>query len=66
MQVCVCVYACRGLCSARHKYLEWRRGGPGITTRGVYHRHGQWPPVAPYPYVHFFSVCVCTCTETDS
>ena len=32
-------------------------GGPGITTRG-YHRHGQWPPVTPYPIFCPF-VCVC-------
>ena len=29
---------------------------------GGYHRHGQWPPVAPYPFVHFFiHACMRVC-----
>ena len=37
-------------------------GGPRYNYQGGYHRHGQWPPVAPYPFVHFCPfVCECVC-----
>ena len=46
-----------GGCEALGTSTSSGAGGPwySITTRGVYHRHGQWPPVGP------LSMCVCVC-----
>ena len=65
MCVCVCAPASylpqlAGGCVALGTSTSSGAGGPWYNYQGGYHRHGQWPPVAPYPFVH---LCVCVCVR---